>query len=248
MLASVIVVLLSASCSDKDNSKLIPEKTLSAILTEVHLADGLLTVYEVRNKFAGRDTASNYIDIIESHGYSKEQMERTLRYYFTRKPKRLIKIYDQAMGKLSKIESLLANNPDIIPVTKANFWPGESSYFLPDTLKNKNLHFHHKFTVPGLYTMEFTATVYPDDQSCNPHFTAWTCNADSAETGKRNYLSAIRYLKDGHSRNYLINFKVQKDTPVLLKGYFYTSGDNPDYGDYHARFANISISYIPDML
>jgi len=247
ILAIFIIVLLSASCTDRNSRHLIPEKSFSAILTEVYLADGLIAVVDIQNLFAGRDTAFQYVDIIESHGYSKEQMENTLRYYFKKKPKKLIKIYDRAIGKLSEIESLLQNNPNEIPVTKANLWTGELFYFLPDTLKNNKIFFDTILTSPGLYTIEFCATVYPDDQSFNPQFTAWTCNSDSLKTGRNNYLPALRYLKDGNPRTYTITFRVQNKTSVILKGYLYDYGNNPDQAEVHARIEEISISFTPDL-
>jgi hypothetical protein len=46
-----VVILLSVSCSgkksDQDKQKIIPEKDLISLLTDIHLANGLLTLPKI---------------------------------------------------------------------------------------------------------------------------------------------------------------------------------------------------------
>ena len=241
----VLITLLSAACTNKEEENLIPEKTFAVILSEVYLANGLIVVPEVRNVFAGRDTALNYYDIIESHGYTKEQMESTLRYYFSKKPKKLIRIYDQAIGKLSEQESLLLLSPEESSDPKTELWKDKKSYSLPDTIKNGKLYFEYKLMTPGLYFLDFEATVYPDDHTNNPGLTLLTFHADSAGTGKVNYLPAVKYIKDGFPHKYRITIRVYDNTPVVLQTYLYDRENKPDYGDPHADISDISLTLSP---
>lgn len=103
--------LILFSCTEKnekpDRSDIIPEKDLMSILTEIHIADGLLPNPKIRFWVLSVDSISVYHYIAEKHGYTKESFDKTMHYYFVRKPKRLIRIYDKILGKLSEMESLL---------------------------------------------------------------------------------------------------------------------------------------------
>ena len=88
---------------------LIPEDKLVAILTDTYLTTGMMDVQAMRDTWGQRDSILNYIDVIRSHGYTYEQMEATLQYYFTDKPKKLAKIYDRVTGNLLALEVKVEN-------------------------------------------------------------------------------------------------------------------------------------------
>ena len=102
--------MAAVSCSGRrskaEHKDIIPVDDLTSILTDSYLADGLLAIPEIRYKFNDGDTLQSYIDIVEDHGYTKDDMDRTMRYYFIRKPKKLVKIYDKVLGDLSEMESI----------------------------------------------------------------------------------------------------------------------------------------------
>ena len=245
---AAFALLISGSCSSKEEKDLIPEKTFAVILTEIHMSDGLLMLSDIRDRYYFRDSVANYTDIIKSHGYTKEAMDRTIKYYFTRKPKRLIKIYDHAIGQLTEIETLLSGEPDEIPSQQGELWKGAATYFLSDKPENDKIYFDHIFYTKGDYTLQFSVTVYPSDQSFNPCFTAWTCSADSADTGKRNYFPVIKYIKDGQPHIYTYIFNHRGSSPVILKGWLFDCENNPSGVSRQAKIGNISFSFIPRAL
>jgi hypothetical protein len=246
VLAAVCFVLLfSGSCKSYEEKNLIPEKTFAAILTEVHFVDGLLMIPEIRDKYSERDSVLNYIDIIENHGYTKEAMDRTLKYYFTKKPKRLIRIYDHAIGRLTEMETILAEESDEVPSKQGDLWKGEPLYQLSDEPEAEKIYFDHIFYLKGDYILQFSVTVFPSDESLNPCLTAWVCNADSMDTGKRNYFPSIRYLKDGHPHTYTVIFNNPGKSPVVLKGWLYDSENNPAGVSRHAKIEGISFFFTP---
>ncbi len=241
LIAGVLFLLLSVnSCSKEKEQELIPEEIFSEILYEIHLGNGLLTAPEVRNIFAERDTSRNYLDIIERYGYSEEQMDNTLQYYFSKKPKKLIGIYDRNIGKLTEMESLLLNVQQPVPEF-TNLWQGKNELCLPDTTENRKLYFNHVFQTPGSYYLRFSATVYPDDPSFNPHFIAFTSNADSLETGKREYVSEIKYFKDGYPHTYSLTIVVKDKYPLALSVFFFDHNNKPDIGLPHVKISDIMI-------
>jgi len=245
LIASMLVLLLSFnSCTNEKDQELIPEDVFSDILYEVHLGNGLLTEPEVRNIFSERDTLRNYLDIIDRYGYSKEQMENTLNYYFSKKPKKLIKIYDRNIGKLSEMESLLLKAQQPVP-DFTNLWQGKTGFYFPDTITNRKLHFKQILQTSGSYILNFSATVYPDDPSFNPHFTVLTFNADSLETGKKNYMSCTKYFKDGLPHTYSVTIRVNDQFPVVLSVNFFNHNNSPELGQPHAKISDILLHNTP---
>ncbi|HOU01678.1 MAG TPA: DUF4296 domain-containing protein [Bacteroidales bacterium] len=244
LIVAILLLLLPViSCTKSEKKGLIPEDAFSDILYEIHLGNGLLIAPEVRSIFSERDTLQVYLDIIESHGYSQEQMEKTLRYYFLKQPKKLMKIYDRNIGKLSEMESLLlkAQQPDH---EFTNLWQGKTDFHFPDTTKNRYLHFTHILQTPGSYFLKFSATVFPDDPSFNPHFTAFTCHADSIGTGRRNYIPGLKYFKDGNPHTYSVTIKVNEIYPVALSVFFFEHDNSPDPGQPHAKISDILLHNI----
>jgi len=103
-------LLLTVSCGDQENEKpsrkmLIPEDKLAEILTDTYLTAGMMDLFTLRDTWAQRDSMLNYADVIESHGYTYEQFEATMKYYFTGRPRKLSKIYDKVTGNLLEMET-----------------------------------------------------------------------------------------------------------------------------------------------
>jgi hypothetical protein len=244
--------LIAGSCSSRknklDRSGLIPQKELVSILTDVYLADGLLTIPTVRSWFSNLDTLSSYFYIIEKHGYSKETMDKTLKYYFIKKPKVLINIYDQVLGILSEMESLAEKEVILKQGHISNLWNGEGSYSFPDPSGTDSTGFDIPLLNSGIYTFVFTATLFPDDQSANPRITAYSCHPDSLETGKKRTIETMGYIKDGYPHTYTLTIIVPKGAILHLHGRFFDS-DNPiDESGKHVIIENISITYTSAMV
>jgi len=243
----IIISLLAGACVDKGNKpdkrNLIPEKDLISILSDVHLADGLLLLPKIRSMYSEKDSVMNYIDIIEGHGYTKEAMDRTMKYYFLWKPKKLIRIYDRVLEKLSELDSYYTRESEKIPFIFENLWRGKSSYCLPDPAGNDSMSFDLKLDKPGTYKLTFTVTLFPTDLSVNPHFTAYLCHPDSVGTGVRTYLPAIDYIKDGQPHTYTISQDTQVNTYYHMKGWFYDCGNLKDEMMKNVRIENISLTF-----
>jgi hypothetical protein len=247
LLILILFSLLAGSCSTRknkvDNKNLIPEKELVSILTDAFIADGLLTLPKIHYLYSSLDSLSAYIQIIERHGYTKAAMDKTLKYYFIKKPKQLIVIYDQVLGVLSEMESRYEREGVLLQSSISNIWKGKEFFCFPDIKGADSTRFSIPIKKPGYYTLTFSATVFPDDQSVNPQITAYTCNLDSLATGKRIYAKTINYLKDGRPHIYTLVFKVPEKTQLLLRGWLYNFCNNPDNSEKHAIFENISLTF-----
>lgn len=248
--ALMLCALAAASCvNPKDkipHDDLIPEKTFISILGDIYLANGMLSVPDVRRQFASRDSVLNFIDIIENYGYSYEKMNNTLNYYFISKPKKLIRIYDQVIGKMTEMES--AMQEQILRQSQAESRRATmtSVYNFPDPGKSEEPGIRMFINTAGTYTLSFKATVYPDDQSYNPRFSAWLVDADSIETGVRKWLPAVQYTKDGHPHHYVVDWKLKADRPVILRSLYYSHDSNISEGEKHARIEVLFSNFVPN--
>jgi hypothetical protein len=247
ILILIMFSLIAGSCSGRknklDHRNLIPEKELVSILTDVHIADGLLILPKIYYLFSSLDSIPSYYQIIEKHGYSKETMDKTMKYYFIKKPKELIRIYDQVLGILSEMESLIEKEVILEQGRIANLWPGKENYSFPDPSGTDSTRFDITLNRPGIYTLKFSATLFPDDQSANPRITAYLCHQDSIETGKRDYIETINYLKDGQPHTYTLIVKIPDIRTLHLRVWLYDFDNHPDEMGKHVIIETISFTY-----
>jgi hypothetical protein len=246
-IVSVLILLMAGSCFQREEKTrykgLIPEKDFISILNDLYLTNGLFALPYIRTQYMIKDTSQLYVDIIEGYGYTTGAMDTTIQYYYIKKPKKLIKIYDEMLARFSEIEILVEKEYMASPDYVADQWNGKPSYLLPDSGGVEKPGFELTMINAGDYALKFSVTVYPDDQSYNPGFTAWICNADSSETGVRTHFQSIRYIKDGRPHSYTIAGSHTGKTGIVFKGFLYDSGSNPDSGEKNATIENISFYY-----
>jgi hypothetical protein len=244
---SLLTALLLCSCDGRvkmfGKNKRVPDKDLPAVLADLYLADGLLTMPNIKLMFPKMDSISGYAEVMAKYGYTIEQMDRTMKYYFTRKPKKLEKIYDRALGILSEIESKVEKENLHEQSQGSNMWTGKSYYAVPGLSGLDSLEFDILLESPGIYTLTFKAIVFPGDQLHPAAVNAYTCHRDSSLTGKRNYIQTTRYLKDGQPHVQSITISVSRDRPLRLKGSFYDIFCHPEPWEKNAYFTDIILTY-----
>jgi hypothetical protein len=242
MIISIIAGACTSRKSKLDRKNLIPEKDLISLLTDIHIADGLLTLPTINAWCSNLDSITTYIQVIEKHGYTKDMMDKTMNYYFVNDPKRLNKIYDQVLGILSEMESRVEKQAVVELARITNLWRGKEFYSYPSVSGKDSSMFSTTLYRAGIYKLSFTATAFPDDQIINPRTFAYTSSADSLETGKKRYITSIQYLKDGRPHNYNLFFQVE--SPIsYLKGWLVYFEDRPDDILKHIQIENISLIY-----
>ncbi len=103
----ILLFLFLHSCTQHEKrfhkSELIPAKDLVPVLCDLHLADGLLSLSEVRNDYSDMDSLGQYVSILESYGYSLKQLDNTIVYYSS-DPETLNKIYEKVITQLTAME------------------------------------------------------------------------------------------------------------------------------------------------
>jgi len=241
-----IVLIISVSCSEKksdqDKQKIIPEKDLISLLTDIHLADGLLILPKINQWASSLDSITSYIQIIEKHGYTKEMMDKTMKYYFVNDPKRLSKIYDQVLVILSEMESRTDKESLVLINRGFNKWPGKEFYSVPGLAGIDSTVFDVTLYKSGYYTLAFSASLFPDDLSVNPRTLAYTCSPDSIDNGKKQYLRSAEFIKDGRPHDYKLFFTLPEGKSRHLKGWLYNYENRPDGFNKHIRIENIMLT------
>jgi hypothetical protein len=250
LLILALILILGGSCTERKSklpdNNLIPKKELISLLVDLHIADGLLSLPKINARSSSLDSITSYIQVIEKHGYTKEDMDRTMKYYFINKPKDLNKIYDQVLGILSDMESRVQKLALAEASRSMNQWPGRESYVFPGIHGSDSTKFETTLTRAGFYTLSFTAVLFPDDQSVTPRTVIYSCSPDSIETGKRKYFSSIQFIKDGRQHDYHIPIQVN-DKNLHVGGWLINNNTRPTQVFRHLFIDNISIGYTSDV-
>jgi len=243
----ILLLIITIACTGRksrvDHRNLIPEKELVPVLTDIYLADGLLFVPKVKSWFSDTDSLATYNYIIEKHGYTKEVLDRTMKYYFVKRPKKLVAIYDQVLGILSEMESLIDKEGALEEEESTiDYWTDHKFYSFPDPTASDSTLFDITLTKPGIYSLVYTAALFPGDQTYNPRLTIYSCHPDSIETGVRKYYNTLSYIKDGYPHDYYLIIKVPVRKPFHLRGCLYSFDNHPDEWGKHIVINNLSLN------
>jgi hypothetical protein len=238
-----LLLISAAACSSRKNKlekgDIIPEKDMILIIKDIYLANALLNLPEVHSWYIPPDSLSTYRDVIGKYGYTKDAMDRTLKYYFVKQPKELVRIYDHVLGQLSVIDSRIENELNQEEARAANYWKGNDPVLYP-ALDTGDTSYFSFIIKPGIYTFTYTLTLFPDDCSFNTRLSAWYFHRDSVGTGKRHSINALCYIKDGLPHTYVNKIIISGKAFVVLRGYIYNFDNYPPDFNKHLRIEKIS--------
>ena len=243
VIMSVMAGSFSSRKNNIDKKNLIPEKEMISVLTDIYIADGLLAIPSINSKYFLLDSITAYTQVIQKHGYTKEMMDKTMKYYYIAEPKKLIRIFDQVQSILSEMDSRVEKESIIFLAHISNQWPGKDFYSLPSLKGNDSTRFDVILPKSGYYNLTFSVTLYPDDQSVNPRPTAYTTPIDSIESGKKVYAKYINYLKDGRPHTYNLNFHIPENKIRHLRGWLYDFDNTSPGLEKHIKIENITLTY-----
>jgi len=241
------VMLMVTSCGNAGGEKpgrkmLVPDDKMVAILTDTYITTGIMELPAMRNTWAQRDSILNYTDVINSHGYTYEQFDATLKYYFTSKPKRLSRIYDKVTGNLLALETAVMTENMPVKPAEENLWTGKASYSFPEDLTRDPLWFDIPAEEPGDYVLNADIRIFGDDRSLNPRVTVYFSYIDSAGEEKRDYWEEVRLKKDGEFQEVLLRHTLDSIPGARVRGWLLNHDNQPGNWEKHARVANINLS------
>lgn len=246
IISFLIICFLAASCwqrkNEVDGKNAIPENKMIDIITDLYLTDGLLIMPVVHHWYEVKDSISAYRDVISKHGYSKEDFDRTMRFYFIKRPKQLMKMYEQSLARLSEMETRYDQQAQLMQARVSNYWTGRRTYSSPGPVGSDSTGFDIKLDFWNIYYLSFTATVLPEDETVNSRPVIYTCHADSALNGTRHYVNTIDYIKDGQPHRYAYQINDPLKTRLRLMGNLFGAGNDPSLERYFI-IQDISLTY-----
>ena len=242
----IALSILSGSCSGRKSKAgrrdIIPQKDLIEILTDINITNGLLALPKYIYMYRNTDTIPVYNEIIEEHGYTRTDMDRTMKYYFLKRPKELIRIYDKVLGKLSEIESRIDEEMPDLRAAEMNLWRGRKSYSFPNPDGTDTTWFAIPVSGPGSWDVKYTLTIYPDDPVANPGPDIYFTPSDSAREEQKIYLTTLPYLKDGMPHTIEMKLDLREQKRGWIKGWFIGCQDQYDIAELHSRIEGIYIT------
>ena len=242
----IALVIVLSSCRDKAKpaeKMLVPEDKLVEILTDTYLGDGLMDVKQVKDIYGQRDSMTNYLDILHKYGYTYQQVDSTLKYYFLYKPKKLEKIYDKVTGKLLEIEAeaTSGNSSGSKPV-RDNLWNGKPDYNFPDDSITDPVAFEIPIEKAGLYSFKGKFQIFPDDESINPRVVIYFCSID--DSGKEVIINWDVYNLKKDGKPYIVDLQKVLENPhdTSIRGWLFTQSNSGKGWKKHARITDISFA------
>jgi hypothetical protein len=246
----LLIPVIMCSCSGKNNDsrniKLISEEAMVSVMTDLYLSNGLLGYPPVRTLFTAKDSIENYFDVIEKHGYTIEQMDKSMRYYFLENPKKLQKIYDQILSRLSEMQSGL----ETVPVMPAgvNLWNQKERLSVPEAGAHDLLYFSIPIKDTGLYEITFSAIIYPDDKSLYPRTTTFFWHSSETQEGVRDFWDKVDLIRDGNSHRYSISKTLTDTSFTHICGWLFQCDAPPGSWVKHGAFSSISVRKNPNIV
>ncbi len=103
IILKLLILSCILGCGDGPKQKIIPREDLYPILVDIHLAEGMYSVNTIVNEHA-LDKETLYNMVLDKHGYTKAEFDSAMSFYSKKRTKMLLKIYDDVMEELSRIE------------------------------------------------------------------------------------------------------------------------------------------------
>jgi hypothetical protein len=166
-------------------------------------------------------------------------MDKTMKYYFDKNPKKLENIYDQVLTKLSEKQAILEKEIGFRDQNPKNLW--KKSYFIevPESMADNNVWFSIAAKDTGTYILEFTSTIFRDDKSRNPRVTVFFWRTDSSKTENRISWEEVTYPKDGKSHSYALSKRNTDTTFTHIGGWLLNCDQREGSWKKHAKIENI---------
>ncbi|MEE4115121.1 MAG: DUF4296 domain-containing protein [Marinilabiliaceae bacterium] len=248
-ICSGLLLLSALSCNENRPAKpaiIIKPEPMVDILTDLYLVDGLLNVPEIRRAFQQKDSVEAYMEIIEGYGFSKEEFDTNLEYYFLSKPKKFEAIYDDVLDRLSRMEdeNIQASKPEETLIR--NLWNQKTSFRLPDDGISNPVNFAISIPGTGKYTLKFRANIFEDDQSEDLATEVYFWYDDGSEDGVRDYWDIHLYEKSSRTKNITLEKTLADSLYTELRGELLHFSPKSGHWEMHSSLTGISLIYVPD--
>ena len=246
---TLFFIILALACHQPEEritkTDIIPKENLVPILVEIHLADALLQLSIVRQNFPGRDSLSNYQDILQKYGYSKKTFDKTIEFY-ENDPDELNDLYEEVISELTQLQSETRPFSRQVPQDDLVFdlWDQKTVWHLPDDGSTNRIDFKIPVKGQGRYILITTIRMHPDDESIKPRVTAFFWYDDGTENGFRIPFEPSPIAKNGKIKAHSLSLTLRNDSVTHISGFLLDHDPRGGTWEKHADVLNVKIQYI----
>ena len=224
----ILVVLLIACKSKEDEGKIIPKRDFVNLLVDLHIADAIAMNHIINENFGKLDSAILYKTVLDKYGYTREQMENSMKYY-SGESEKLVEIYDDVFSTLSKRSDEAKENYNKTSVSRTHrIWKAQKNRY---GIFGDSLQYPPPFDIPvdstGTFVLSVNIRMTENDSSVNPRIEAYFYDPDNDTPDSRVYFDEVSILKGGYTREYTL-IQELKDPDLRNMRIILPKQDNPD--------------------
>jgi hypothetical protein len=111
ILSGFLILLALGSCYHAapdptfNRNLIIPADSMVTLLTDLHLADGVISTLKIKDKSLKHLSTEYFSEILEKHKIGRDTFDESMRYYAYH-TEELNQIYEKVIVNLSKIEGV----------------------------------------------------------------------------------------------------------------------------------------------
>ncbi len=193
---SIVAILLFVGCSNRKKYIIDNEKFVD-ILTEVHMADGVMAIKNLNDRALPNQSNQSYYNYIyKKYNVTKDQFDSTL-FYYGRQPdafKKISKLVkDRILAKIEETNKL--KDTDSVKVAKdtCDIWEQKREWNLPNDGQTNPIPFKIYTEKAGYYVLSADISIYSDDRSRKLRMSIYAHYLDGTEDKQINGVM----IKDG---------------------------------------------------
>jgi len=224
-----LLVLTAIACKENTTEeKVIPKRDFVELLADLHITDAIALNHTINENFGKLDSALLYHAVLESHGYTKEQMMHSMNYYSS-DPEELVQIYDDVFSKLSKQADEAKELYSSTSVSRTmKIWKAPKNRY---TAYGDSIAYPDPFDISvdttGTYVLTAEVRMVESDSSLNPRITAYFYNPEDDDPKTRLYFEETPLMKANFTREYTL-IKTKKNPSLSRMKIIIPNQDNSD--------------------
>lgn len=199
-----LFIISFASCTNNEKAKktenLIEKSKFITVLTELHIADGIIKTKGLKRTIKKGDSNTYYNHIFKKYSISRADFETTVEFYAKHTDEYKI-IYDSVTANLTNIEKKLGKNAVTgkkNKVSKNDIWNKKRKWSLPKDGKKNPIYFNIPAKKHGKYILSANIRFFKDDKTINPRLTILAKYTDNTQDANSNGT----IIKDGKFSSY----------------------------------------------
>ncbi|MEN8118731.1 MAG: DUF4296 domain-containing protein [Bacteroidota bacterium] len=217
----VIAFFVLVSCNSNNETDIIPRENFINILTELHLADAVLTEKSLYDRKLKDSTDSYYNYVLVKHNMSRNKFDISLIHY-ARDMEDFSLIYDQVIENIKSknevfnrrksifnlpmivLDSInLANKQNKKSLGKREIWNKKKDWSLPNDGKLNTIKFEKAIFGQSRFELSAEIMIFKDDKSINPTMLSYIFYKD----GSNKAFKDTTLVKDGKWHTYKLTAK-----------------------------------------